>query len=316
MLDRMTLGDSKDRPVQMTPLDSSERTGTDPEGEAPKAFVEPVSVTLNDAADAAGWVSKESVDHLWLEVGGELASELWVVDVTVRAWGAELRSAGVAGVATPKPHRMKGYARRLMEACERFTADRRYEISTLFGIPDFYHRFGYATICPEYEIRIELDTREMDGPSASLEEVRRSDWDAIARLCNAAYAALDGTVVRHEGAWRGPRQGSDWDRTPQALVSRDAHGQPAAYAVVDNELTDGCLVLSDAVASDDAAGEALALGLAKLARSRGAVCSTRPPASRRGAGAAADAIRRPGRHDAPRQRRLHGPHRRPRSRPE
>ena len=269
MLGGMTLGSSKDRSVHMTPLDSSERAGTHPEGEAPKAFVEPASVTLNDAGDAAGWVSKESVDHLWLEVGGELVSELWVVDVTVRAWGAELRSAGIAGVGTPNPHRMKGYARRLMEACERFTADRGYEISTLFGIPDFYHRFGYATICPEYEIRIDLDALEMDGPSASLEEVRRSDWNAIARLCNAAYAALDGTVVRHEGAWRGPRQGSNWDRTPQALVSRDAHGRPAAYAVVDNELTDGCLVLSDAVASDDAAGEALALDLAELARSRG-----------------------------------------------
>ena len=270
MLDGMTLGDSKDRPVQMTPLDSSERAGTDPEGEAPKAFVEPVSVTLNDAGDAAGWVSKESVDHLWLEVGGELVSELWVVDITVRAWGTELRSAGIAGVATPKPHRTKGYARRLMEACERFTADRRYEISTLFGIPDFYHRFGYATICPEFEIRIELDALEMDGPSASLEEVRRSDWDAIGRLCNASYAALDGTVVRHEGAWRAPRQGSDWDRTPQALVSRDAHGRPAAYAVVDKELKDGCLAVSDAAATSDPAAEALAVGLGQLARASGA----------------------------------------------
>ena len=270
MLGGMTLGDSRDVPTEITARDNPQHAGMDPKGEAPKAFVEPASVTLNDAGDAAGWVSKESVDHLWLEVGRELVSELWVVDVTVRAWGAELRSAGVAGVGTPNPHRMKGYARRLMEACERFTADRRYAISTLFGIPDFYHRFGYATICPEYEIRIELDALEMDGPSASLEEVRRSDWNAIARLCNAAYAALDGTVVRHEGAWRGPRQGSDWDRTPQALMSRDAHGRPAAYAVVDNELTDGCLVLSDAVASDDAAGEALALGLAELARSRGA----------------------------------------------
>ena len=164
MLGGMALGSSRDAPIEITARDNPQRFGTDPEGEAPKAFVEPASVTLNDAGDAAGWVSKESVDHLWLEVGGELASELWVVDVTVRAWGAELRSAGIAGVATPKPHRMKGYARRLMEACERFTADRRYEISTLFGIPDFYHRFGYATICPECEIRIELDAREMDGP--------------------------------------------------------------------------------------------------------------------------------------------------------
>ena len=199
-----------------------------------------------------------------------MVSELWVVDVTVRAWGAELRSAGVAGVATPAPHRMKGYARRLMEACERWTADRGYDISTLFGIPDFYHRFGYATICPEYEIRIGLDALDRGGPAASLDDIHPTDWDPIARMCNTAYAALDGSVVRQEGAWQGPKQGSDWGQTPRALVGRDPHGRPAAYAVVDTELTEGCLAVSDAAAGTDAAGEALALGLAKLARARGA----------------------------------------------
>jgi len=89
-------------------------------------------------------------------------------------------------------------------------------------------------------------------------------------LCNAAYAGLDGSVVRREGAWRGARQGSDWFKRPQALVSRDAHGQAAGYAVVDTELTDDCLAVSEAAARDDAAGKALAGGLAEMARSRGA----------------------------------------------
>ena len=143
-------------------------------------------------------------------------------------------------------------------------------ISTLFGIPDFYHRFGYATICPEYEIRIGLDALDRGGPAASLDDVHPTDWDPIARMCNAAYAALDGSVVRREGAWQGPKQGSDWDRTPQALVSRDAHGRPTAYAVVDTELTEGCLAVSEAAASSNAAAESLAIGLAELARSRNA----------------------------------------------
>ncbi|MCY4113544.1 MAG: GNAT family N-acetyltransferase [Chloroflexi bacterium] len=254
----------------MTPGASSNPVGVDDDGTALKEFVERVPVTLNDAGEAAGWVSKEIVDHLWLDADGELVSQLWVVDVTVRAWGEELRSAGVAGVGTPEPHRMKGYARRLMEMCERYAAERGYAISTLFGIPDFYHRFGYATVCPEYEIRIELDALETDGPTASLEDIQTSDWDAIARVCNAAYGSLDGSVVRSEGAWRGPRQGSDWFRKTQALVSRDARGRPAAYAVVDTELTDDCLVVSEAVAGDNAAGLALAGGLAEVARARGA----------------------------------------------
>ena len=185
--------------------------GTNPacsraDGDSPalKEFVERVPVTLNDAGDAAGWVSKEIVDHLWLEADGELVSQLWVVDITVRAWGTDLRSAGVADVGTPEPHRMKGYARRLMEMCERYAAGRGYAISTLLGIPDFYHRFGFATICPEYEIRIALDALVTDEPALKLDEVRSTDWDAIARLCNTAYGSLDGSVVRSEGAWRGP----------------------------------------------------------------------------------------------------------------
>ncbi len=214
--------------------------------------------------------SQPAVGRLWVEADGEMVSELWLVDVTVRAWGGTLRSAGVAGVATPLRHRMKGHARRLMEACERFAADRGYEICTLFGISDFYHRWGYATICPEYEIRLALDVLGTESPSVPLEEVRSTDWDAIARLYNAANAALDGSVVRPEGTWQGPKLGSGWERTPRPLVSRNDQGEPVAYAVVDGELTDGCLGVSDAAASSEVAAEDLVGGLAETARSCGA----------------------------------------------
>ena len=214
--------------------------------------------------------SQPVVGRLWVEADGEMVSELWLVDVAVRAWGVTLGSAGVAGVATPLPHRKKGHARRLMEACERFAADQGYEVCTLFGISDFYHRWGYATICPEYEIRIALDALGTESPSAPLEEVRPTDWDGIARRYNEVCAALDGSVVRPESSWQGPKLGSGWDRTPRSLVSRDSHGRPAAYAVVDHELTDGWLAVSDAAASSEAAAEDVIDGLAEIARSRDA----------------------------------------------
>ncbi len=274
MLDDMTSGNSNDPPAPGKPLDipGFPDVHFEPGGGAGSG------ARLEEVRDGDEireiWLvpgnSLPTVGRLWVEAGGEMVSELWLVDVTVRAWGGTLRSAGVAGVATPLPHRMKGHARRLMEACERFTADRGYEISTLFGIRDFYHRFGYATICPEYEIRIELNALDMDGPAAALEKACPSDWGPIARMCNAAYASLDGSVVRREGAWQGPKQGSDWGQTPRALVGRDPHGRPAAYAVVDTELTEGCLAVSDAAAGTDATAEALAAGLAELSKARGA----------------------------------------------
>ena len=274
MLDDMTSGNSNDPPAPGKPLDipGFPDVHFEPGGGAGSG------ARLEEVRDGDEireiWLvpgnSLPTVGRLWVEAGGEMVSELWLVDVTVRAWGGTLRSAGVAGVATPKPHRMKGHARRLMEACEPFTADRGFEISTLFGIPDFYHRFGYATICPEYEVRIDLDALDSEREASSLEDVRPTDWGGIARLCNAAYAALDGSVVRREGAWQGPKQGSDWGQTPRALVGRDPQEQPVAYAVVDNELTDGCLGVSDAAASNDAAAEALVGGLAEIAKSHGA----------------------------------------------
>ena len=275
MLRGMATGSSKDSPAQAT-------TGEIPG--FPDVRFDPgnseASGSRLDVEERVGDEVRESwlvpgigspvVGRLWVEADGEMVSELWLVDVTVRAWGAELRSAGVAGVATPMRHRMKGYARRLMQACERFTADRGYAISTLFGISDFYHRFGYATICPEYEIRVALDALEPDGQAAALEEARPHDWGVIARFCDSAYAALDGSVVRNEAAWQGPKLGSGWDRSPVPFVTRDSHERPTAYAVVDRELTDGRLTVSEAAASDAAAAEGLASGLAQLAGSSGA----------------------------------------------
>ena len=274
MLDVMSPGNSNDPPAPGKPLDipGFPDVHFEPGGGAGSG------ARLEEVRDGDQireiWLvpgnSLRTVGRLWVEAGGEMVSELWLVDIAVRAWGGTLRSAGVAGVATPLPHRMKGHARRLMEACERFTADQGYEFSTLFGISDFYHRWGYATICPEYEIRIELDGLDIDVEAVPLEEVRPTDWDGIARLYNAAYAALDGSVVRPESTWQGPKLGSGWDRTPRPVVCRNPHGQPVAYAVVDNELTDGCLGVSDAAASNDAAAEALVGGLAEIAKSHGA----------------------------------------------
>ena len=168
MLDDMTSGNSNDPPAPGKPLDipGFPDVHFEPGGGAGSG------ARLEEVRDGDEireiWLvpgnSLPTVGRLWVEAGGEMVSELWLVDVTVRAWGGTLRSAGVAGVATPKPHRMKGHARRLMEACEPFTGRPGISKSArLFGIPDFYHRFGYATICPEYEVRIDLDALDSES---------------------------------------------------------------------------------------------------------------------------------------------------------
>ena len=238
MLDDMTSGNSNDPPAPGKPLDipGFPDVHFEPGGGAGSG------ARLEEVRDGDEireiWLvpgnSLPTVGRLWVEAGGEMVSELWLVDVTVRAWGGTLRSAGVAGVATPLPHRMKGHARRLMEACERFTADRGYEISTLFGIRTSITALATPRSARSMKSASTWMRLIARGKVASpLEDVTAlADWGGIARLCNAAYAALDGSVVRREGTaccgarWLGshmarPKHGSDWGQTPRALVGRD-----------------------------------------------------------------------------------------------
>ncbi len=51
---------------------------------------------------------------------------------------------------TQQKHRLKGYARRLLSDTVEYVTRRGYAVSMLFGIPDFYHRFGFLPAIPEH----------------------------------------------------------------------------------------------------------------------------------------------------------------------
>ena len=78
-------------------------------------------------------------------VDGELVCWLGVIDYTMRIGTTQVRMAGIAGVETKEPHRMKGYMRDLLNGTLVYMQTQGYDISMLFGIPDFYPKFGYAT---------------------------------------------------------------------------------------------------------------------------------------------------------------------------
>ena len=64
----------------------------------------------------------------------------------IRLAGASLRTAGIANVFTPEPHRRRGYASALMAHTHDILIEAGYSAAALFGIPGFYGQFGYATI--------------------------------------------------------------------------------------------------------------------------------------------------------------------------
>ena len=73
-------------------------------------------------------------------------SSLAIIPLRMRIGAAIVRVDGIGGVETPEAHRMRGYARRLLETTVEHMRRGKAALSFLYGIQDFYPKFGYATV--------------------------------------------------------------------------------------------------------------------------------------------------------------------------
>ena len=132
----------------------------------------------------------------------EWVSSLGLIEYQMRFGSAYLKMGGIRAVGTREAHRNKGYSRRVMEASIAFMTENGFDVSMLFGISNFYHKFGYATVIPE----IWIDFRREEAQTAvSTYQIRRfevEDGPKILRLYAANNAQRTGTQVREETRWK------------------------------------------------------------------------------------------------------------------
>jgi predicted acetyltransferase len=203
-----------------------------------------------------------------LLVEGEPVSWLSVVDHDMRIGSAVVRMGGIGGVFTPEAQRRKGYSRRVMEHSVWWMGENGYDISMLFGIRDFYPKWGYISALASHKLTIA--TRNAARADAAYETREWTDADAAAVLDIYAdnNAARTCSVVRHPGEWRFFRKGSRFRQPVKCFVVAGDAGEVMAYAAYD-DLADAVNVSEVGARSADAFGTLLA-GCARLAQERGA----------------------------------------------
>ena len=87
----------------------------------------------------------------------EQVSVLGLREYRMRFGSAQLKLGGICAVGTKDEHRNKGYSRRVMEHAAEFMIENGFNVAMRFGIPNFYHKFGYSIMLPE--TRVEFDTK-------------------------------------------------------------------------------------------------------------------------------------------------------------
>ena len=91
-----------------------------------------------------------------LQLDGQQVSRVVIVPMLMRIGAAVVRMDGIGGVGTEEEFRNRGYSRRVMETAVEQMRRGDAALSTLFGIEDFYQKFGYETTGPEYTVVLPL----------------------------------------------------------------------------------------------------------------------------------------------------------------
>ncbi|HSH78368.1 MAG TPA: GNAT family N-acetyltransferase [Herpetosiphonaceae bacterium] len=145
-------------------------------------------------------------------------SSLAIIPLRMRIGAAIVPVDGIGGVETPEAHRMRGYARRLLEATVEHMRRGEAALSFLYGIQDFYPKFGYATVGFDHRLRLtRLDRPIPFPPGWSMRRGQPEDLPWILELYARMIPSLVGAVER-------PHESRVWDKLAQTLRG-DAHDE-------------------------------------------------------------------------------------------
>lgn len=211
----------------------------------------------------------EGATEVQLRAGGESVSRAFIVPLTIRIGAATVRMDGIGGVGTDEAHRNKGYSRRVLEAAVRRMNEGSAVLSTLYGIRDFYPKYGYATVGPEHVVHLTEPTRGAPLPDGwRVRPVAADDLPAVRRLYERTTDGAVGAVVRGEDApaWSRLRETAGKGEADECRVVAGPSGEVEAYAWTGGDHwwmrfwrndNPGCLLFAEVFADGPEAADAV-----------------------------------------------------------
>ncbi len=182
---------------------------------------------LREQKMSGGW----SVD---LYHDGRSISRLWIADRQMRIGSSTIKIGGIAGVGTDAQYRKQGLASRVLHAAIELMQREDYDASFLYGIADFYHRFGFVTCMPQHSL--ELDTRRAERAEKRLRlrPARKADYPTIARIYNRDSAERTASCQRDVRRWYGFPMGSGFGVPCTTRVVIDTAKKVVGYVAYDD----------------------------------------------------------------------------------
>jgi len=208
-----------------------------------------------------------------LFIDGRDVSRHVVRSYRVRIGAATLRMAGIGDVGTEPAFRLRGYASRVLQHSLRWMKAEGYDISMLFGIPNFYNRLGFSTCIPDTGYTITTNNAGAAPRTGTVRAFRPGDLPRVRSLHRAINSVLAGVAVRDDDAWRRVT-----DADGRSVIVAEGSLGIAGYAAIGGghwyaDMTarnnPNKLIVLEAVCADWAAADSLLSELGSRAREAG-----------------------------------------------
>lgn len=189
---------------------------------------------------------------------GEVLSALRLTTDTIRIGEARLKMGGLGWVATSARHRRRGIGRRLIEDTLAYMREHGYHVSMLFGIPNFYHRFGFVSALVDYTILMDTsEARTFDNPFKPY-YAKPGEIPIIQKMHNANDSNAVCSLVRSAAHMH-----NKWGRWNKWRLLKDDQGKAVAYlyAIVERD----CLYVIEAGVGDPGVCAAVVREAARMA---------------------------------------------------
>lgn len=165
---------------------------------------------------------------------GRSISRCWIVNQAIAVGRAEIDMGGIAGVGTEEDCRNQGLSRRVLLEAVRFMDYAKFGLTMLYGIPNYYHKFGYASAGPDRSVIIKAQTASLELPAGwAMRALQTDDLPALYRLyAHHLEHNICGARIRPEGthSWSKLAQVAAGERDDECLVVIAPDGHIAAYA--------------------------------------------------------------------------------------
>lgn len=169
-------------------------------------------------------------------MGGTTVSWLVVHDLRWHVGEALVRMGGIGGVGTLKEHRNRGYSRLCMDEAMALMGRERVPMAALFGIPDFYSKWGFAPVIPEPWLKLD---------AADAARAERDPRFRVVRFEDRLHQPAALTLIRRNDRFRSgsvvtvrPRQGADaWLWGSRVRHGSDWGIRAEGFAVLDRRAT-------------------------------------------------------------------------------